>query len=160
PMDHYIELIFGFGMARVGEIDAARELLARAKPLADQGPVHQFLYQAYDYRIRQALEGKPHKGPLPLEMMEYLEKGMDRMQRYVVAGRRQHARILEPDTKTDPYRHWGARISDLDQALAELTDMMDKGAVIARVQKLLKEQPKGQRGNAPRAKILKASLKQ
>jgi hypothetical protein len=45
-------------------------------------------------------------------------------QRYVVDRLRQHSRVLEPEQKIDPYRYWGARISDFAKALAELTELI------------------------------------
>src|SRR5262249_34866383 len=69
----YVDLLFAFGLARVGEVDASRALVCRAKAeLATAGEVHGFLLQAFDYRIGQALAGKPHGGPLPPEQLEYL----------------------------------------------------------------------------------------
>jgi hypothetical protein len=154
----YVDLIFAFGLARLGEGDAARQLLGRAQNvLGLKDDAHQFLLTAYKYRITQALEGKPHTGPLPAEQIEYLEH-MERLQRYVVDRLRRHARILEPDQKIDPYRHWGARISDFDKALAELTDLTDRQDLVNRVQQLLKEVPKGARGNEARARVLRAGL--
>ena len=104
----YIQMIFAFGLARLGETDSAKGLLDQAKKeLGDNHDVHQTLLQGYEHRIKQALDGKPPAGPLPAEYLEYLEQ-MERMSRYVVDRLRQHSRILEPHEKIDPYRHWGA----------------------------------------------------
>jgi len=158
PMDGFVDLLFSFGLARLGEVDASRELQQRATAvLAKRDDVHQFLLQAYGYRIKQAQEGKPHTGPLLQEQMEYLEH-MERMGRYAVDRLRQHSRILEPDQKIDPYRHWGARISDLDQELAELADITDRKEVMGRVDRLLKDLPKGAKGNDSRVRIVRAGL--
>jgi hypothetical protein len=158
PTVAYTDLVFAFGLARLGETDASRELRQRAQDvLGGMDDVHQFLLQAYDYRIKQALEGRPHSGPLPAEQMEYLEH-MDRMPRYLVDRLRQHSHILEPEQKIDPYRYWGARINDLEKALAELADLTDRKEIIDRVQKLLAGTPKGAKGNDQRARILRAGL--
>src|SRR5262249_51392400 len=123
----YIDLIFAFGLARLNEADAARTFLKRAESaLANADEVHQFLFHAHDYRVQQALEGKRHAGPLPAERMQELE-GMDRMRRYVVDRLRQHSRILEPHLRIEPYRHCYSHSSELDKALADLTDLADKG---------------------------------
>jgi hypothetical protein len=62
----YVDLIFAFGLARLGEGDAARDLLARARlALGDKDEAHRLLCGAFEYRVRQALDGKPHTGPLP-----------------------------------------------------------------------------------------------
>jgi hypothetical protein len=89
--------------------------------------------------------------------MEYLEQ-MERMQRYFVDRMRERSRILEPETKLDPYRHWASRISDLEKALAELADVYDRNEVIGRVGKLLKDLPRSAAGNDSRAKVLQKSL--
>jgi cellulose synthase operon protein C len=154
----YIDLLFAFGLARLGEHDACRDILQRAKEALDgTGEAHGFLLQAFDYRIKQALDGRPSNGSLPPEHMEYLEQ-MERMQRYVVERLRERSRILEPDTKLDPYRHWATRLSDLDKALAELVDLFDRKEVTERVAKLFKELPKSASGHEDRARVLQRSL--
>ena len=159
PTQAYIDLIFAYGLARMGETDASRELLGRAKKvLGAEDHAHQFLLEAFDFRIKLAREGKKNAGPLPHEQLEYLEKTMDRMPRYLVDRLRQHSRILEPDQKIDPYRDWSARIGDLDKALSELADLTDRKEVETRVQKLLREAPRGNKGQEVKAKVLLRAL--
>src|SRR5262249_11051442 len=130
----YIDLIFAFGLARLGEQDACRQLLQRAKKALDgQGEVALFLLQAYDYRVKQALDGKPHTGPLPPEQLESREARSaketapdGRTHRSAVDRLREPSRILEPHQEVNPYRHWYARSSDLDRELVALTDLNDK----------------------------------
>jgi cellulose synthase operon protein C len=158
PMNAYVYLIFSFGLARLGESDASRELLARAKTaMPREKDVHQFLLKAYEYRITQALESKPHAGPLPTEQLEKLEQ-MPRLEHYVVDKLREHARILEPNQKIDPYRHWSSRMSELERELAELVDVNDRKEVVARVQRLLRELGRGAKTAEPRARILRSAL--
>jgi hypothetical protein len=154
----YTDLTFAFGLARLGENDPARELLGRARAaLQNKDDAHTFLYGAYEYRVRQALDGKPHTGSLPNDQIEYLEH-MERLQRYVVDRMRKHSMILEPDQRINPYRHWGARISDFDRALAELTDLTDRGEIARRVDRLLADIPKGSKGIEQRARVIRAGL--
>jgi hypothetical protein len=154
----YVDLIFSFGLARLGENDAARELLGRARQaLHGKDDAHGFLFSAYEYRIRQSLDGKPHTGPLPDERLQELEI-IERLQRYVVDRLRKHSVILEPDQRINPYRHWGARISEFEKALAELTDLTDRNDLARRVDKLLAEVPKGSKGAEPRARVVRAGL--
>jgi len=158
PMAAYIDLIFAFGLARLGDADTARQLGQRAAAALGSNDVHQFLLQAYDYRIKQALESRPHGGPLPAEQVEYLAH-MERMPRYVVDRLREHSRILEPNEKIDPYRHWGGRISELDRALAELVDLTDKAEIQRRIAGLFKEHAqKGAKAGENKARILRAAL--
>jgi hypothetical protein len=154
----YVDLIFAFGLARLGESDASRELLERAQAvLAGLGEAHRVLLAAYGYRIKQALEGKPHTGPLPAQDLEYLEH-MDRLQRFAVDRLRKHARILEPDQKIDPYRHWGARVSHFERALAELTDLTDRQQLAERVRQLLDTVPAGAKKAEQWVRVLRAGL--
>jgi hypothetical protein len=68
----YIDLMFAFGLAKLGETDACLRLRERAtSELVGDGEAHEFLLQAFDYRIRRALEGQPHAGPLPAEQIAF-----------------------------------------------------------------------------------------
>ncbi len=59
PMDGYVDLVFSFGLARLGESDASRELLGKAQTvLAQENDVHQFLLGAFQYRIAQVAGGQ------------------------------------------------------------------------------------------------------
>jgi hypothetical protein len=168
PMRGYVDLLFSFGLARLGEADASRELLTRARgTLGGRDDVHRALCGAFEYRIKRALEGKPPTGPLPPALLEYLEH-MGPMERYVVGRLRQHSYILEPDSRVDPYRHLGARINYLDRGLAELcrygagtaelADVHDKKEITDRVRGLLGGLGKKQKDHEDRARILKAGL--
>ena len=78
PMAGYVDLIFAFGLARLGETDASREALARAATVLNkQNDFHKCLFKAYEYRIKQALDGKPHAGPLPPELVGFREVILD-----------------------------------------------------------------------------------
>src|SRR5262249_39228740 len=68
------------------------------------------------------------------------------------------SRILEPEQEIDPYRHWVARTSDLERALAELTDVLDRQEIAARIRKLLQAAPRGAKGHEPRAMVLRQAL--
>jgi cellulose synthase operon protein C len=155
----YIDLLFAFGLARLGEHDPSRELLNNAREALAGGSnqSHLFLFNAFEYRIKQALDGRPANGALPPHMMEELEE-MERMERYVVDRMRERSRILEPDTTLNPYRHWAARMNDLETSLVELADIFDRQEVSERVARLWAEQKKSASGNENRAKILQKSL--
>jgi hypothetical protein len=163
----YADLFFAFGLARLGERDGRDRLRQRARTdLAGAGQVHEFLLEAFDYRIRQALEGKPHAGPLPHELLTRLadiyqgdtnpalmtgRPGAG----YIIDRMRQFSRILEPDQEVSPYRHVGRPPSELERSLRELPDMLDPGQVADRVRGLL-----GQLAPAGRALVLCAGLDQ
>jgi cellulose synthase operon protein C len=154
----YVDLTFAFGLARLGESDAAREVLQRAKAtLSVKDDAHVFLYNAYEFRVRQALEGKPHTGLLSADQVEYLDH-MDRLTRYVVDRRRKFSRILEPDQQINPYRPWNAKISEFEKEIGALTDLTDRNEITTRIEKLLRETPKGAKGAEHRAKVVRAGL--
>src|SRR5262249_4069632 len=119
----YMDLLFSFGLARLGKTDAARDLLGRAKSaLAGIGEAHTWLYNALEYRIKQALDGRSPSGPLPTEQLEYLEH-VERLERYVIDRFRKHSSILEPDHGFNPCRHWGAHISEVEATVVRLSEL-------------------------------------
>jgi hypothetical protein len=121
---------------------------------------HTFLLQAYTYRIEQAPEGKPHQGPLPADLVEYVGQ-LDRMPRYLVDRLWKESRILEPIPGIEPHGVWGSRISELDKALHELGETTDRREVAERVNRLLAEMPekgKGAEAHEIRARILRVAL--
>src|SRR5262245_601680 len=80
-----IDLLFAYGLARLGEIDASRKLVYLVKEVLDGGDeAHRFLLKAYGYRIKMAQEGKRNSGPLPAEDLHFLDKEMERGRRYLV----------------------------------------------------------------------------
>ncbi len=169
----YTQLVFAFGMACLGRpIDCLRLRQEASRSLSGEGEPNLFLLHAFGYRVDQALAALPHAGPLPTEQVEYLEQ-MNRLARaaiddrqrlearicrYTIDRLRQHSRILEPNEQVDPFRHWGARINDLDQALVELADVHDRKAVAERVQGLLKNLSGKSRNTEDRASVLRAGL--
>jgi hypothetical protein len=156
--DAYVDLIFAFALAQIGATAASEECSRCAiGQLSGRDDAHLLLLQMYGYRIAQARQGEPHSGPLPNEILDSLEQ-TERLLRYVVDRLRKHSHILEPDQNLNPYRHWGARISDFERALAELTDLTDRNELANRVDKLLREVPKGAKGNEQRARVLRAGL--
>ena len=152
---HYVDLIFSFGLARLGESMHARELLKSAesavaakKPARGQGDdayeVHEFLLRAFRYRIEQALQGRPHIGPLSAELRDQLDRSMSKgstgnTSRYIVDRMRQQSQVLEPQERFDPYRDFtNKHVSDLDKRLAELPDVKDGRQLQGMVHELIK----------------------
>jgi hypothetical protein len=167
----YLDLVFAFGLARLGELDASRRLLRRATAeLSKEDDAHQFLLAGFRYRIEQALAGRQHRGPLPAEQLEYLEllpkepepqRGRSVAARYIVDRMRKTSRILEPDQQIDPYRHFTARVAGtFERELALLPDILDVKEVAAKVLELLKKTSKGASGSETRARVLRAGLDQ
>jgi hypothetical protein len=158
PTQSYSDLLFAFGLARLGETQEAKHLLERAgRVLGGDDDVHRFLFQAYSWRIECALDGKPHTGPLPQALMDSLEN-MEMLSRYVVERLRHNSRVLEPDRQVDPYRHWAGRGNKLERALIELFDLTDRVEIQMRLRALLGKEPPGSASNEDYAKIVRAGL--
>ncbi len=167
----YSDLLFAYGLARLGERDACLSLRDRAsRVLGDEDVAHFMLLQGFTYRIQQALEGKSSSGPLPSQMLDDLEKlRADRRAQkennpqapdyaYMVERMRELSRIFEPHQKVDPYRHLTAIASPLDADLALLPDMTNKTDAVDTVQRLLQGVPKGNRGKKDCNRIVRAGL--
>jgi hypothetical protein len=145
-MDGYADLLFAFGLARLGEVAAARELLHCAKEkLPATEEIHRVLWESFAYRTGQALEGKPHAGLLPDKLLDTLKHMSDgrsghegRIRLYAIDRLREYSRILEPDQKINPYRYWSGRTDDgFFRALAEVTDLRDPIEVATQLNALL-----------------------
>jgi hypothetical protein len=154
----YVDLTFAFTLARIGANEASeicsRQAIGQISGLDD---AHLILQQMYGYRIAQARQGQEHRGPFPNEILEYLER-MERFFQYNVDALRYHSRILEPDQRTNPYRHWGERVSEFQRDLAALSDLTDHNDLAARLNKLFAEPPKGVNANEHRVQVLRAGL--
>jgi hypothetical protein len=163
----YADLMFAFGLARVGQAEACRELVRRAEaslPTGDEA--HSFLLQAFAYRIGRVLDGKPHAGPLPPEQIEYLaamdtESG-EKFSKYAVDSLRQRSRILEPEQQVYAYRYLLARAKDpRENLMAALPDMLDRVQLAGSITRLLVEAPAGSQAAAElRAYVLRGVLDQ
>jgi hypothetical protein len=159
----YVALMFAFGLARLGERAVARELLKQGQAaLAPRDEAHRLLLAAFEYRIGQALEGKPHTGPLPPELMERIQGlgdcAEERMLRYAVDRMRERSRILEPVLKVDAYERYTIRASELNAALAELMETNDRERLADGLRRLLRDTPSGERGEDPKLRVLTAGL--
>jgi hypothetical protein len=131
----YADLLFAFGQAQLGDESQSRLLERRAADvLARRDEVHDFLLEAFAWRIEQARSGR-HQGPLPVEQCEYLEQ-LDRLARYKVDRLRHSSRILEPQERIDPYRLWRRTRDSLSRQLALLPDVRDRSELAERIRQL------------------------
>jgi hypothetical protein len=157
PTTAYIDLLFAFGFARLGEAARARDLMRTSTAVlddtaADTRDAHLVLLQGYTWRIEQALQGLPHAGPLPRELLEYLaqmhaeaerlprsnEYNKRRTGPYAVERLREQSRILEPLEKFDPYRHTRREGHEIVRQAARLPDEADAGRLVGRINELLR----------------------
>lgn len=167
----YIDLLFAFGLGRLGEIDASNQLLNQASAqLTGTRRAHEFLLRAYTYRVRQAQESHPHAGPLPADLMGELPQIHEERKKknvttgvgddYIIDRLRQVSRILEPDQKIAPLRHAIATMNDVDRVLQGLADELDRSRIVASVHDLLERVPRGDAGATVRLRILRDALDQ
>ena len=155
----YIDLIFAFGLARLGETIEARNLLRQAAPvLANADEIHSWLYAAFEHRVQQALDGKQAADRLPDQLLdqlaaienpdffEHMPKGKDREEakqkqrglRLKIDRFREKSRILEPREHVKPYDRWhGPNADALTRELARLSDLHDRGEIIHGFEQLL-----------------------
>ena len=132
----YVDLIFAFGLARIGAKGESRRLRPGARAFAAADAEHQFLFAAFSWRIDEADAGRPHAGPLPELLVQYLER-MDRLSRYVVDRMRKDSRILEPEVRVNPYRVWAASINKLEGQISNLQEQSSPEAFQREADKLL-----------------------
>jgi hypothetical protein len=149
----YIDLMFAFAAARMGEGGATRRLLETASASLDASgsDAHRFLLEAFRWRIEQVLAGKAHAGPLPAEQIEYLEQmrrderalpATDDLQRrgtYAIDRLRETSQILDPQEQLDPYRHTKQESDPLIRELARLADVHEPRALRDGLRRLLVE---------------------
>jgi hypothetical protein len=168
----YMDLLFAFGMARLGEASAARDRLRQAGIAlgAADYEAHHFLLQAFQFRVETVLAGRPHAGPLPPEQLEYLEQMrrdeaqipiedvVRRNGSYSVERFRRESRILDPQEAFDPYRHIKLEPDEIVREMVRLTDVRDRREIAARVPALIQQAGRGSRTPEVRLRILSDAL--
>jgi hypothetical protein len=165
----YIDLIFAFGLARIGEaaaarqlVESARQVLRKFEPTEDRGIVAHFLLKAFDYRVEQALAGRPHIGPLDSRLTEELEaihatahgqaNNPHGLAHYAISRFREQSHILEPQEKLQPYADFLRQGSVMWRELAEWPRVKNPQQLAQRIRKVYSDGPDG-RGPTPEAKL-------
>lgn len=171
----YLDLLFAFGLAKLGEstparalVETARESLAAPKPKPEQAIVANYLAKAFKSRVDEALAGKPGAGPTPRELLDELEairkKGAKTLNDphtiayYVIGRMREQSTILEPREKSDPYSEW-MKLEELIQELVALPRIADPAALARRIRELYKTGLKGAATDETRIAVLSHSLR-
>jgi hypothetical protein len=116
-------LILAFGLARVGDPDAAKQFLKEATSILERGdPAHRCLSSLYRHRIEQVLAGKRPVGPLPAGLLVTVtptgapsSSDQGKLDYYTVLRARQLSRIIDPLERIDPYLPW--MVSRADEPL-------------------------------------------
>jgi hypothetical protein len=137
----YLDLMFAYGMARLGAVqqsatlaEAARVALEPFPAESDKGITGRFLFKAFMHRIDQAVAGHPPSDRLPptlydeLDEIDKTSKGVAHsphgMAHFGIVRMLLLSRILEPFERTDPYKkfttaHEGWLKSSLYQLIGE-----------------------------------------
>lgn len=175
----YVDLFFAFGLSRLGETTSAKKLLDAARSeLIQPGPnpkdvtiphhsvnveARTFLLRAFEYRIEQAMQGRPHSGPFSPEILNALEliknqRGQPAMKvsgrdstytnalwqaLYVIDRMRKDSRILEPNELPEPYRATIGLSDPLQSELLLLTDTRNPKHLADRIRWLYQHGAKG-----------------
>lgn len=155
----YIDLYFAFALAKLGETTPAHKLLHAAKqeletPIPTQGDkaikaavVKNALYQAYHFRIEQAIAGKPHTGPLSPEAQSQIDAISKKAQNpatrspfweaeYVIGRMRQESFILDPHERVEPYSVVTRTSDPLARELMDLASIREPVRMVERIRKL------------------------
>jgi cellulose synthase operon protein C len=148
----YIDLMFAFGFASLGENQASRDLLASAHSVlsrardgaGDKDEAHQLLVEGFRYRIEQAMAGKPHRGPLPSDWRESLNDFKKRVGGdprttgpYIVERFQEQSWILEPEEKLNPCRTSSQNVGEWNREIAAINELKDTGQLSARISRLI-----------------------
>jgi hypothetical protein len=176
----YVKLIFAFGLARLGDVTLAKDRLEEAGATlrtventsskngdGKPDPVHLYLFDAFKFRIEQALGGKPHNGPLSNELLDRLDqidsthRGTNKtpsLPRYMIDRMREQSRVLDPQEKFSPYRLWQKHGDEISKELSELPDVKKPAELQSRIEKLLLGGPKGKLSPENRIFVLSESI--
>ncbi|QEL14002.1 hypothetical protein [Limnoglobus roseus] len=156
----YLDLMFAFGLAKLGEgaaaraiVESAQKTLGGIKTADTKGIVANYLFKVFRSRIDDALADKPTIGPLSRELLDELEainatggkaaNDPHKLAYYVISRMRQQSEIVDPQEKNDPYADWQKQ-DELKKELAELPRLKDAATLRKRVLELFKVGVRGQ----------------
>jgi cellulose synthase operon protein C len=130
----YVLLIFGYGFARLGAVELARDQARQASAwLKPSDPVHGFLLGAYQARIEQAAAGLPAETPLPAELGARLNQ-LERFVRFKIDRLREASKVLEPQEHMTPFEGFVRQQADpRGEEFAPMRGMADPEALAAAV---------------------------
>lgn len=158
PTNGYVDLLFSFALASLGDASGSRELLGGGEGVLgrETNEVHRWALAAFRYRITQALDGKVHGGTLPSELFDRLDHlhldpqyavyrlrwpGVVPLEvqkiQYAVDRLRCSLRILEPDVQPNPYARWVSGGDDMHRQLIQVTEHLPPAEIVNRIESLL-----------------------
>ncbi len=167
PTAAYVDLLFAYGLAKLGEAqasaklaDAARHTLEKFPVEADKGIAGRFLFKAYKHRVDQATAGQSLAGRLPPALYDELDDIQKKsnnvanspygMAHFVITRMQQQSQVLEPAERTDPYKKFTTpHEGGLKKELHELSAERDPVRLAGKIRELYKREGTAARGNKP-----------
>src|SRR5262249_32226743 len=113
PTAAYVDLLFAYGLTRIGSASQAVELVRLAgSSLTSARPVHALLYEGFSQRTRQAAESTEVPSDWPTAWKDrYSHLSLD--EKYTLDRLRSSSRVLEPVRTINPYWHGMRGCQDL-----------------------------------------------
>jgi hypothetical protein len=156
--DAYANLIFAYGLARIGARTESASMEASTAPMyKTDDAVHQLLLRAFTYRINQAHQSVTCRGSLPPEFLalpSHQRELEHRLARYKFDRLRRAVLILEPAEEVNPYRHLTPPRTRSDRAIAALYEINDPKELEQRTRQLLDKHKQAHN----KLKVLRAAL--
>jgi cellulose synthase operon protein C len=181
----YVDLMFAFGFATLGDHAAANKLVEDARKVMDgpipkggsfiadrsitAGIVRNFLFKAFKDRGEQVLAGKTHAGPFSEAVnAEFIEitriasippiNNPHNLALYAIDGVRERSKILEPTARIDRYAGFSSH-SPRNREYSELSAISDPKELPLRIRKLFLEGIPGQNLAGVQFSVLRESLR-
>lgn len=167
PTAAYVDLLFAYGLAKLGEVQAsakmaetARVTLEKFPAESDKGIAGRFLFKAFKHRVDQATAGQSLAGRLPPALYDELDdiqktsKGIANsphgMAHFVISRMQQQSRVLEPVEQPDPYKKFTVEHEGgLKKDLHELGTERDPTRLMKRIRELYTREGKADGRNRP-----------
>jgi hypothetical protein len=175
----YVDLLFAFGAAKLGDPDGAKALTetARRALTTDAGTgfdadtrrvAGPLLLRIFGHRIEQGLADKPHAGRLAPDILDRLDalrrepagnKSPGRNALYAINRLRDRSRVVEPQERFDAIEDWGSDLGGpLQKALADLRAVHDPQPLTRTVRHLYKTWAADKSVPLARLQVLLAAL--
>ncbi len=144
----YADLILAYGYSRVGLAEECGRLLEETQERLSRPnvkhPVHDWLREAFRYRITQSLQGKSRAGALPDELMKVLiEKQIEPGLVFIIDSLRGKSRVLQPYEQIGGHTRFLASLNDSNKSLASevehLSDIDNRVELAERIRDLLEQ---------------------
>jgi hypothetical protein len=182
----YVDLMFAFGFATLGDHSTANKLVEDARkvlegpippcldPEKDADPVtvrlvRDFLFKALIYRIGQAIERKPHIGPLSDAVLADFEemrkvggtppiRNSHKLATYIIGRFREQLRLMEPSENVDVYAFWTKHSDAMAKEFIEWRELREPAVLAERIRKLYRNGVQGRELEEVQVHVLNEGL--